>query len=243
MQKIFSLALMVLSTSLFAQEVRLPDFKNWELTDVSKLGYKKEALFTQMNRDLLKLSNSICSNRALVWAFDLKRNQNIDAGKIFMFFTEKTGDVGLKTWWYHVSPIINEMGTVYALDAGFPGMINVPLTVKQWLKQFAHRETCKEIKATEVDLVMRMFKGAVYPQRTQYGFYDCYYVLTPGGYWTPSSVAKGLLGTDETGAQVNYERDEIDKEEVLEACIEAATSPLGRVLGGGKKRCEKYLGL
>jgi len=243
MNKLLLIATFALSTSLLGQEIKLPDFKNWELTEISKLGYKKETLFSQMNRDLLKLTNSICSNRALVWAYDFKRKQNIDAGKIFLFFTEETGDIGLKTWWYHVSPIINEKGIIYALDAGFPALVKKPFTVKEWLKQFAHRETCKEIKASEIDLVNRMFKGAVYPARTQYGSYDCYYILTPGGYWTPSSVAKGLLGTDETGAQVNYERDEIDKEEVFEACVEAATSPLGRALGGGKKRCEKYLGL
>ena len=67
--------------------------------------------------------------------------------------------------------------------------------------------------------------------------------MTPGGYWTPSSVAMGLLGLDENGKPVQHIRDEINQEEVYAACVEAVTGPIGRVLGGGKKRCAKYLGM
>ena len=70
--------LMVLALSMgssaFAQEVTLSDFNNWKLTDIATKGYKKEALFSKMNRDLIKVGVSICSNRALVWAYDFKRN-------------------------------------------------------------------------------------------------------------------------------------------------------------------------
>ena len=48
---------------------------------------------------------------------------------------------------------------------------------------------------------------------------------------------------DEDGKPVHYVRDEIDNDEVYEACVEAVTSSVGRVLGGGKKRCKDYLGL
>ena len=53
----------------------------------------------------------------------------------------------------------------------------------------------------------------------------------------------GLLGVDETGKPVRHVRDEIEKDEVYAACVEAVTGPLGRALGGGKKRCAKYLGM
>jgi len=88
-----------------------------------------------------------------------------------------------------------------------------------------------------------MFKGYVFPETTSYGSFDCYYVYTPGGYWTPSSVAQGLLGVDESGKPIQYSREEIDNDVVFAACVEAVTKPMSRALGGGKKRCEKYLGL
>lgn len=232
-----------LTAGAFAQEVTLKDFNNWQMTDIATKGLKKEALFTKMNRDLIKLGASICSNRALVWAYDFKRFQNIDAGKVFLFYTKKTGDTGQKTWWYHVAPVINEKGTIYAMDAGFSGNINSPITPKEWMKKFTGSTNCKEIQAGENDLIERMFDGYVFPQTTSYGTYDCYYKITPGAYWTPGTVAQGLLGVDEDGKPVPHRDNEIDSDEVYAACVEAVTSPMGRVLGGGKKKCEKYLGL
>lgn len=234
---------LTMTSSVLAANISLPDYKNWEMTDIAEKGLKKETLFTNMNRDLIKVGASICSNRALVWAYDFERKQGIQAGKLFMFYTKKTGDTGAKTWWYHVTPIINENGQIFTMDAGFPGDIRGPLAPKDWFKRFAGSTKCKEIQATETDLIERMFDGYVFPETTSYGKFDCYYKMTPGGYWTPSSVAMGLLGKDEEGKPVQYVRDEIDKDEVYAACVEAVTSPLGRVLGSGKKRCEKYLGM
>lgn len=231
-----------MSVSAFAQEVILSDFNNWKMTDVASKGYKKEDLFNQMNRKLIKLQTSVCSNRALVWAYDFKKNQDIDAGKLFLFYAKKTGDVGRKSWWYHVTPVINEKGSVFAMDAGFPSVIKTPLTPAVWLKSFTGSNNCKEIKATDTDLISKMLDGYVFPGTTSHGSFDCYYIYTPGGYWTPAAVAMGLLGKDEAGKPVRHVRDEIDNEEVLAACIEAVTTPLGRVFGG-QNRCEKYLGL
>lgn len=232
-----------MTTSVFAQEVVLNEFSNWKMTEISSRGFNKEALYSKMNRSVMKPGASICSNRALVWAYDFKRNQNIDAGKLFLFYTKKTGEVGQKTWWYHVTPVINEKGTIFAMDAGFPGMIKTPLLTNDWLKKFSGSTNCKEIKASDTDLIERMFAGYVFPETTSHGTHDCYYSITPGGFWTPATVAMGLLGKDENGRPVNYVRDHIEKDEVLEACLEAATSSIGRVFGSGKKRCEEYLGL
>jgi hypothetical protein len=235
--------ILTFSTLIFAQDVVMTDFKDWKLTDVASQGYSKEKLFSNMNRDFIKLGGSICSNRALIWSFDFKRNQNVDAGKVFLFYTRKNGEIGQKTWWYHVAPIINEKGVVYAMDAGFPSRIKSPITAKEWLKKFSGSTKCKEIQSNETDLVTRMFDGYVFPETTSYGTHDCYFKFTPAGYWTPSSVAMGLLGKDSDGNPISYVRDEINTDEVYAACVEAVTSPLGRVLGGGKKSCKKYIGL
>jgi hypothetical protein len=241
--KRIALAFALITSSVYAQEISLPDYNNWKLTDIATKGYKKEALFSKMNRSLIKVGASICSNRALVWAYDFKRNQNIDAGKLFLFYTKKTGEIGSKTWWYHVTPVINENGAIFAMDAGFPSSIKTPLTPTDWLHKFTGSTACKEIKANETDLIERMFAGYVFPQSTTHGTYDCYYAITPGGFWTPATVAMGLLGKDETGKPVSHVRDDIDSEEVYAACVEAVTSSVGRVFGGGKKKCKDYLGL
>ncbi len=239
--KKFVMALALISTSVFAQEVVIPDF-NWKMTDITLKGFTKETLFKTMNRDIMKLGSSICSNRALVWTHDFKRFQDIDAGKVFLFYTKKTGEIGSKTWWYHVAPLVNEKGSVFVLDAGFPGMVKTPLIPADWFKKFTGSSNCKEIKASETDLLQKMFAGYVFPETTSYGTYDCYFKYAPAGYWTPASMAKGLLGKDESGRPISYVRDEVDNNELMTACMEAATNSFGRAFGGGKKKCEKYLG-
>ncbi len=242
MIKLFvNLSLLVSAAPALAQ-VTLPDY-NWSVTDIAQKHIKREVLFTHMNRDFIDVGTSICSNRALMWVYDFKREHNIDAAKIFLFYTKKTGEVGRKTWWYHVAPVVNEADKLWVMDAGFPFSIRQPVTINDWLNFFVGSNRCKEIKAGENDLIERMFYGQVFPETTSYGTYDCYYKIAPAGYWTPASVAMNLLGVDSEGESVQLVRDEIDKDEVYSACLEATTSSLGRVLGSGKKKCKKYLDL
>lgn len=231
-----------LANFAYAQDVDLPDY-NWSTEDIARKGVTKEILFKYMNRDLIKLGNSICANRALIWLYDFKRNFNIDGSKIFLFYTGKTGEAGAKTWWYHVTPIIVENGKEFAMDAGFSSSIKSPLLVNDWIYKFTGSNNCKEIRANETDLVDRMFRGHVFPETTQYGKFDCYYKKVPAGLWTPSSVAMNLLGVTSSGDPVSFERPEISTKDVYSACKEAVTGPIGYALGGGSKKCKKYLGL
>lgn len=226
--------------ALLAQTVTLNDW-NTPVTDITTRNQTKESLFNGLNRDLVKVGESICSNRALMWVYDLKRHHNIEAAKMFLFYTGKTGHVGRKTWWYHVTPVVNEKGQLFTIDAGFPGFIDGPLTLNEWLHDFVGSSSCKEIKATDTDLIERMFSGRVFPESTAHGRFDCYYMLAPAGYWTPASVAMGLLGRDENGTPVHYVRDQIDTDEVYSACVEASTSTLGRVFSNPKKKCKRYV--
>jgi hypothetical protein len=230
----------MLSSLSHAQSVPLPDY-NWSTEDIALSNLKKEDLFKNMNRNLVKVGNSICSNRAMIWAYDFKRNYNVDSSKLFLFYTGKTGDAGATTWWYHVTPMIVENGTEYTMDAGFSASIKSPLLIKDWIKKFTGSTNCKEIRANETDLIERMFKGHTFPETTQYGTYDCYYKKVPAGYWTPASVAMNLLGVTIDGTPTNYERAEINKDDVYAACKEAVTGPIGYALGNGAKKCRKYL--
>ena len=240
MKLALTLLISLFSGVLFAQPIVLTEW-NSSVTDISTRGQTKESLFQGLNRDLVKVGQSICSNRALMWVYDMKRHHDIEAAKMFLFYTGKTGRVGRKTWWYHVSPVVNERGQLWTLDAGFPGWIDGPLTINEWLNDFVGSHSCKEIKATDTALIEKMFSGRVFPETTEHGKFDCYTMVVPAGYWTPAAVAMGLLGRDEYGNPVHHIRDQIDTDEVMSACIEAATSPLGRVFGGAKKKCENYM--
>lgn len=215
--------------------------ENYQVSDVAQMGFSKEALFKGMDRDFIKLGGSICANRAHMWSYEFKRTYNIDSAKLFLFYTKKTGEGTVKTWWYHVTPLINENSTLYAMDAGFRG-IKEPLHVQEWLHYFTGSNNCRAIQNSDTDLIERMFKGRVYPETSEVGTYDCYYRIVPAGYWFPSSVAMHLLGRNASGRPVHFERPEIRKEEVYAACVEAVTSSLGRVFGAGKKKCRKFVG-
>ncbi len=215
---------------------------DWRLTDVASKGLTKEDLFSRMDRQFIKTKSSICSNRAHMWANDFKRRHGLDTGKIFLFYTQKKSDLSLRTWWYHVSPVVNENGAIWVLDAGFPGWIKNPLSPQDWLQKFSNSTNCKELQASETDLIELIFKGQTFPHQTAYGTYDCYYKFVPHTLWTPEIVAMNLLGRDASGRPVRVERPDIDSNELYQACMEATTGKIGWALGAAKKQCREYVG-
>lgn len=232
----------LLSVSAYSADIKLKDY-NWNMTDVSSRGLTKEVLYSRMDREFIK-KGSICSNRAHIWANNFKRDFNLDTGKIFLFFTKKEETrVRLKTWWYHVSPVVNENGNIWVMDAGFRGFIKTPLNVEEWLQKFANTSRCKDINASETELVEHIFKERTFPQTTPYGSYECYYKIVPHTIWTPDVLAQNLLGKDASGRPVRVERDEINKEELYQACLEATSSKIGYALGSSKEKCKEYVGL
>ena len=239
--KFMALAALLLTGAAFAGPISLPG-EDYVLNDIAQMGLKKEVLFSKMDRQFIKLGDSICANRAQMWTYEFKRQHNIDAAKMFLFYTMKSGEGSRKDWWYHVTPVINENGAMWTMDAGFGG-IKSPLKFNDWFHYFVGSANCKEIKDSDVDLIERMFKGMRYPDVTSYGAYDCYYRVVPATYWFPSHVATHLLGRNEEGRPTRLERTEFDVDEVFQACVEATTGPMNRWLGGGKKQCKEWLGM
>jgi hypothetical protein len=237
-----AVAALALCFSSLSFGLTLTDY-DWRLTDVAAKGLTKEVLFTRMDREFIKTKSSICSNRALMWANDLKRAHDLDTGKIFLFYTKKKSDLSLRTWWYHVSPVVNENGEIWVLDAGFPGWIKKPLRPLEWLEKFSSSTNCKEIQASETDLVELIFRGQTFPHNTAYGTFDCYYKIVPHTLWTPEIVAMNLLGRDGSGRPVRVERPEIVPNELFQACMEATTGKLRYALGAARKRCKEYAGI
>jgi hypothetical protein len=230
MKSIF--AALILSTHFAIADVAIPDYE-WSVTDFAERNLSKEKVFSEMDRKFIKVGNSICANRALMWSHDFKTKYGVDGAKVFLFYTPKTGGAGDKRWWYHVAPVIAENKELFVMDAGF-SFIKGPLLLNKWLDTFSKGANCKEISAQDSDLIQMMNEGQQFPTETRYGSFDCYYKVVPAGLWFPATVAASL-----SGANIP---NEIQRDEVYSACLEAVTSPLGRVFGTGKKACRKYLG-
>lgn len=218
------------ATSTFAT-VELPEF-NWGVEDIAERNLTKEELFTSMDRDFINLGQSICANRAMMWLYDFKKSHDINGAKVFLFYTAKTS----KKWWYHVAPVINEKGSLFVMDAGFPGFIDSPLSVDGWLTKFTEKKTCKAIRAEDSELIEAISKGTYFPEVTESGRHDCYYILAPAGYWFPHSLYTQLKGLPSNITE------ELQPKDVYQACKEAVTTPIGRFLGAGKKKCKKFIG-
>lgn len=237
--KTLSLFLLSLSFSATAQTLMLKDYK-YPVPDIAQKKMSKEILFKEMNRRLVRIKDSICSNRAHVWSFEMKKKE-VEAPKMFMFFTPSTSHFDGVSWWYHVTPTVNENGKLWVMDAGYPRKFSGPVSQEEWMKSFNKGSVCKEITANDHELILRIFSGSAFPETTQYGTHKCYYTMTPPGYWTPVQVAMHLSGIDQSGRPVNFNRDEFDKEDLMEACIEASTSPIGWTWGSTLGKCRYFI--
>jgi len=242
MKKLVAISLMGLSLSSFSVELKIKDFNYYKLTDVQEKGLSPKYLYDRMDTTNYNINSAICSNIALLWGYDFKKFFNLNTGKIFLFYTHRMGPASNSKWWYHVAPLINEGGKVVIMDAGFPYMIDTPVTMDEWFLKFAGSTKCKAIQATDTDLIERMNRGKIYPEYTSYGQYDCYYKIAPDYVWTPAVMAEILLGRDMNGRPVQPRYEEFNSNELATACLEATTRPWGRFFGAGREVCQKKLG-
>ena len=242
MKFLLTLTLISLSFQASSADMKLPDYNWWTVTDIASKGLTKEKLFSEMDREFIKVDNSICSNRALMWNNDIKKSHDLDHAKIFIYYTkaEKT-PIFAKRWWYHVTPVVNENGKLWVLDPAFPGKKTGVQTIGEWFRRISAFETCREIQGNETELLEYVFSGTQFPKETSYGKHDCYYKVVPHTIWIPRVFAQNLLGKDESGKPVRVERPEIDKEELFQACTEATTGKMGYAMGANKKICKEYV--
>ena len=205
------------------------------------MGLNSDEIFEGMDRSFVKLKGSICSNRAHMWVNDLKNLHKIDSAKIFMFYTPRPGQESTSMWWYHVAPVINEKGSLWVLDAGFPKAIQRPVTIPEWLESFSWSLNCKEMRRADKDLVKLIYDGRAFPKITSHGKFDCYYIISPSSYWTPRQIAMNFLKVDEDENIIDFKRASINSEDLYLACLEATSSKLEYVLGTHTKKCREYV--
>ncbi|MDA8791994.1 protein-glutamine glutaminase family protein [Bacteriovoracaceae bacterium] len=238
----FLVSLLAVLQFSYATDYPLPSF-NSTLEDISEKGITSEEIFNQLDRSFIKLSSSICANRAMLWLWQMQREMKVQGAKAFIFYTpKKNGTTGSKNWWYHVTPVVNENGNLIAVDRGFSRKIKSAVPLETWFEKFAGNKVCREIKPDDHDLIKRMFVRRTFPINYKGEENDCYYIVAPAGYWIPSSVAMHLLGKDSKGEPVHFVRDEMRVGEVKKSCREAVNKKVGKWLGLGRKKCKKLIG-
>jgi hypothetical protein len=236
----------LLSFSVFAQTGYIKDF-NYQLTDIAQKGLKKEDLFPKMTRNGVDLENSICANRAHLWAYDFYRWYGINTGKIFIFFGSSIWEGDDQGWMYHVAPYIVENGKEYVMEASYDD-VPKPLTVNEWISNETYERVsdCVEITAADTDLTEYFYARYNLPEVRANGRTSgrCYIRKVPGHYWFPTSIAYHDLRRDEDGGEVEFDPKGFDIDDVFDACVDAFSSRLGRWMGGdARAKCKKYLGI
>ena len=219
---------------------------NYQLTDVATAGLRKEDLFANMERKMLDLEKSICANRAHLWAWDIHKLGNINTGKIFIFFGKSIWTKNdKKGYMYHVAPYIVENGNEYVMEASYND-VPKPLSIDEWIENETYNRVkgsdCLEITAADTDLTEYFYDRGYLPEVRKNGKPGarCYIKKTPGYYRFPMNIATHELGKNSSGKPTEYNPTQFEKDEVLEACVEA-TGKAGRFFGGGRDKCKKHL--
>jgi hypothetical protein len=240
------IALSLFSFSAVASGPKYISDFNYELTDLADKNLSKEKLFNGMERKMIDLEKSICANRAHFWAYDFYRFYGINTGKIFIFFGSSIWRNEKKGWMYHVAPYIVENNQEYVMEASYNDLKH-PLTVEEWIENETDGKVkgheCLEIFAHDTDLTEYFYERYNLPERRNSGKpgAKCYIRKVPGYYWFPASIAAHDLKKNGDGKPVEFNPTRFDKDDVMDACIEAASTKLGRFFGTGKEKCQKYL--
>lgn len=152
-------------------------------------------IFYGMNRSWK--SETECSDRAHVWAYEEWKKHNLHSNKVFLFFTNTYIRRYRFYWWFHVSPftLVNDNGSVVeqVLDRRFT---RTPYGMKQWTDVFIRsKKTCEE-------------KTYAYYRANKNGPEHCFVVKTSMYYRLPLHVRamedNGVIKTQFSTNEVNF---------------------------------------
>jgi hypothetical protein len=241
--KLWLLVLGFLVSTAFATTI--PEY-NYKLTDISLKGLDRQKLFNKMQRSMINLHDSICANRAHLWAYDFKRFYGIDTGKVFIFFTRELWSKEETGYMYHVAPYIADNGQEFVMEASYDDLTR-PLTVSEWIENETSGKVkgseCINLSKSDTDLTEYFYDRYNLPSRRSNGKKGarCYIKKVPGYYWFPASIAFHELGLDEEGAPVQFDPKAFDLDDVFAACKDAVSGKMGSLFSGAKQQCRQYL--
>jgi hypothetical protein len=240
--KLFSLVLLFIVA--LARATTVPEY-NFELTDVSSKGLSRQVMFNKMKRDTINLEDSICANRAHLWAYDFKRFFNVDSGKIFIFFTKELWSKKETGYMYHVAPYMADQGLEYVMEASYD--LKRPLTVAEWVENETDgkvsEKDCLYLTKDDTDLTEYFYERYNLPLKRENGKKGakCYLKKVPGYYWFPASIAYHELKMDGDGVSTSFNPKDYEIEDVMHACKDSMSGKFGSLFSGASAKCREYL--
>lgn len=201
---------------------------DYSVTDIKAKGLTAQGIYNSMSTNWMDLEHSVCSNRAHVWGFDLKRKYGINPGTIFIFFGEKVWEGQKHKYWYHAGTYVVEDGKELVLEQSYPSELSKPLSVVEWMDNEMEGRVdaskCIEIKKdVDQDLTAQFYFKGFLPNKRTNGkpAFDCYFRKVPGYVAYPETTAELEFGKDEFGKPIDYTLSAFDKDTVYGACVDA----------------------
>ena len=162
---LLSLILLALSASSALAIEPTDPMEGYQATEISR--YQAREIFKSLNgndnKGFFGLGKSICSNRAMVWAYEAYKDYGVKSKKLFIHYSEIFNHIvhnDLKVcnrfcdgWDYHVATIFNVEGKDMAMDKKF--LPKGPVTPLQWTNNFI-AEAHKNIKEYGPSLMQRL---------------------------------------------------------------------------------------
>ena len=210
MKTLFTLALLIASQSSFAQTATTPAldqlYPGYPATVFDSKAQVDE-IFSNRNKMPLGFrgaswifgGGSQCFHRAEIWSYNLYRNYQVNAMKVFVFYTHqfKRAYKDMKNkkfdWWFHVAPyvIVRDPATSaikeYVID---PTFAETPLEMKPWTDMFVetHRKCAEFVPFEKFRREVENGPNAVF------GTEHCYIVRVPATDFSPVEVAARTAG-------------------------------------------------
>jgi hypothetical protein len=242
-----SLSTLFLSLSAFAQAPGyLADF-GYQVTNYSSVS-EAQSIMDLETRDTKQ--DSICANRATLWTYIISQKKPVQFGKVFIHLTALGEANEDGNWAYHVAPYVIVNGEEYVLDAGFSEFNGEPVPMSRWTNYFGKSEHCAVLdpqhnpahlaleknNLPSDDLTPLTYNGG---KARQYPTTEsiCYIRKTPMYYSFPFQVYGADLFMSGQKQYSEFNRNEFDRNEVFDACLQARVNGLR-----ASHSCAKYLG-
>ncbi len=225
----------------------LPEFQ-YQVTQFDNMAQAQAAMDIETTDTRQK---SICGNRAQIWTYMMRKQANVQAGKVFIHFTKLGTADENKQWDYHVAPYVIVNGKEMVLDHSFDVFKGHPTPLSTWTKYFGKSEKCvvldpihnpthlkyehNNLSSDKETPLTFSGKGArQYP--TTEGI--CYIRKVPMYYFNPMEVYAVDLYLAGDATYARYLKNDFDQSEVLQACRQAMSIQFRL-----NQSCNNYLGL
>jgi len=228
-----------LATVTEESKAHLADF-NYDLTNIPTFDEGQKiynSLATELEHDFALQ----CGNRAHVWSWQMKKNFNINSGKIFLYFTPKSFNYTGMLWGVHVVPYVVIDGKEYVMEKireyalGTKGyylkknlLFTGPVLLSDWLQKLTGFSECKVLSiANPADRGLHMLFKDVWQIKSDE---NCILQKTPMEYVWPLDVYNKV--------NTGFNPITINQSNALEACSYSMT---GKKKKNRIENCESIL--